>query len=173
MNTGRFRCTMSISASFPWPLPNLRPSRSGDTGPWLVIPGDRPPMDRLTRKFVWKLQKEIPVVLRRTGKRERLRVKLPYADDNRKWLRNGRRTDPAWFDANGDRPGYWEVPKAWFNDFVDRALERYGKVYIIQPYRAVEICSPACQNAVGHECQCSCMGEHHGTGSDGSWFEVS
>lgn len=30
---------------------------------------------------------------------------------------------------------YWELPKSWFNDLVDRALQRYGKVYIIQPYR--------------------------------------
>ena len=130
-------------------------------------------MDRLTLRFVWTLQRLIPVALRRTGKGELLRVKLPYADDNRQWLRNGRRTKPVWFDAKGDHPGYWELPRAWFNDFVGRALARYGKVYIIQPYRAQEICAPACQNAVGHECQCSCMGEHHGAGNDGSWFEVS
>jgi hypothetical protein len=72
-----------------------------------------------------------------------------------------------------DKHRYWELPKAWFNDFVDRSLSRYGKVYIIQPYREQEKCAPACQNATGHECQCSCMGEHHGAGNDGSWFEVS
>ena len=68
---------------------------------------------------------------------------------------------------------YWELPKSWFNDFVDRALQRYGKVYIIQPYREQEICARACQEALGHECQCSCMGANHGVGNDGSWFEVS
>lgn len=130
-------------------------------------------MDRLTLTFVWKLQKETPVVLRRTGNGERLRVKLPYENNNRQWLRNARRTNPEWFDAKGDQPGYWELPKVWFNDFVDRALARYGKVYIIQPYRPQEICSPACQNALRHECQCSCMGAHHGTGTGGGWFEVS
>jgi hypothetical protein len=26
---------------------------------------------------------------------------------------------------------YRELPKSWFNDFVDRALQRFGKVYII------------------------------------------
>lgn len=130
-------------------------------------------MYKLTLSFVWKHQKEVPVVLRRTGKGERLRVKLPYATDNRSWLRNGRRTNPEWIEACGDQPGYWELPKSWFDDFVDRALARYGKVYIIQPFRAQEICSPACQNAKGHECQCSCMGAHHGAGNDGSWFDVS
>ena len=65
------------------------------------------------------------------------------------------------------------LPKSWFNDFVDRALRRYGKVYIIQPYREQEICAQACQEAQGHECQCSCMGANHGIGNDGNWFEVS
>lgn len=130
-------------------------------------------MDRLTLNYVWKLQRATPVVLRRSAKGARLRVRLPFADDNRRWLRDGRRSNPVWFGASGDRPGYWEIPKAWFNDFVDRSLTRYGKIYIVQPYRAQEICSPACQNATGHECQCSCMGEHHGARNDGSWFEVS
>jgi hypothetical protein len=120
------------------------------------------------RKLVWN-QRQVPVVVRRTGKGERLRARLPFAEDNRIWLRNGRRTDPEWVIGQD----YWELPKAWFNDFVNRALRRYGRVYIIQPYREQEICSPACQNAIGHECQCSCMGEHHGAGNDGSWFEVS
>jgi len=37
-------------------------------------------------------------------------------------------------------------------------LAKYSKVYVIQPYREQEKCSPTCQNAIGHECQCSCMG---------------
>lgn len=128
-------------------------------------------MERL--KFIWMRQRDIPVVLRRTGKGERLRVKLPYARDNGRWLRKERPARPAWIDAVGERPGYWELPKAWLNDLVDRALLRYGKVYIIQPYRAQEICAAQCQNAVGHDCQCSCMGEHHGVGVGEGWFEVS
>lgn len=126
-------------------------------------------VDRLTLGYVWK-QKQIPVVLRRTGRGERLRVRMPYHDANREWLRNGRRTAPTWI---GGIEAYWELPKAWFNDFVDRALLRFGKVYIIQPYREQEVCARACQDASGHECQCSCMGANHGAGNDGSWFEVS
>lgn len=126
------------------------------------------PMDDLTLRHVWG-QERIPVVLRRTGKGQLLRVRLPYAKGNRDWLRNGRRGSPAWI-ADGK---YWELPKAWFNDFVDRALGKYGKVYVIQPFREQEKCAPACQNAVGHECEFSCMGRYHGAGNDGSWFEVS
>lgn len=119
-------------------------------------------------KRVWG-QEQTPVVLRRTGKGQRLRVRLPYAETNRQWLQNGRRTSPVWMP----RKKYWELPKAWFNDFVERSLRQYGKVYVIQPYREQEKCAPACQNAIGHECQCSCMGSNHGAGNDGSWFVVS
>lgn len=119
-------------------------------------------------KHVWG-QKGMPVVLRRNGKGEKLRVRLPFSDDNRHWLQNGRRTTPAW----SGKHQCWELPKAWFNDFVTQALNRYGKLYVIQPYREQEKCSPACLNATGHECECSCMGANHGAGNDGSWFEVT
>ena len=125
-------------------------------------------MDDAKLTKIWN-QHEIPVILRRTGKGQLLRARLPYADNNRVWLQADRRISPAWIA--GKR--YWEIPKAWFNDFVERALRTFGQVYVIQPYREQEKCSPACLNAVGHECQCSCMGRNHGAGNDGSWFEIS
>jgi hypothetical protein len=125
-------------------------------------------MERLTLRYIWD-QKQTPVVLRHAGSGEKIRERMPFADDNRQWLQNGRLTKPDWIVKGA----YWELPKSWFNDFVDRALQRYGKVYIIQPYREQEICARACQEAKGHECQCSCLGANHGIGNDGSWFEVS
>lgn len=119
-------------------------------------------------KSVWR-QSEVPVILRRGGKGELLRIRLPYSEDNKIWLQNGQRNRPEWIPGGK----YWEAPKAWFNDFVRRALRRYGRLYIIQPFREQEVCAPACMNAAGHECQCSCMGANHGVGNDGSWFEVS
>jgi hypothetical protein len=121
-----------------------------------------------TLKSVWN-QTRIPVVLRRGGKGQRLRIRLPFAEDNRPWLQADRRTAATWLREHR----CWEVPKAWFNEFVEKALHRYGFLYVIQPYREQEKCAPACLNAVGHECQCSCMGANHGAGNDGSWFEVS
>ena len=118
--------------------------------------------------WVWN-QKQIPVILRRGGKGQRIRLRLPYSSDNRSWLKGCHRTSPAWIKEGK----YWETPKAWFNDLVDRAMDRYKKVYVVQPYREQEKCAPACMNATGHECQCSCMGANHGAGNDGSWFEVS
>lgn len=119
-------------------------------------------------KKVWN-QQDIPVILRR-GKGHRTRLRLPFAKENRSWIQGGRKRDPKWFHAKH----YWEIPQAWFNDLVSRLLSRFGKVYVIQPYREQEKCAPACWNAKGHECQCSCMGEHHGTGDPGGrWFIAS
>lgn len=117
---------------------------------------------------VWR-QTTTPVIIRRTKSGQQHRLRLPYGTDNRDWIRNGRRTNPIW----QPQQRYWEIPKSWFNDFINRALVRYGKVYIIQPFRVQEKCAPACMNAIGHECQCSCMGLNHGAGNDGSWFEVN
>lgn len=121
-----------------------------------------------TLRAVWN-HARIPVVLRRGGKGQRLRIRLPFAEDNRRWLQADKRTAPVWLSEHR----YWEVPKAWFNEFVENALHRYGSLYVIQPYREQEKCASACLNATGHECQCSCMGANHGVGNDGSWFEVS
>jgi hypothetical protein len=125
-------------------------------------------MDQLTLSYVWK-QKQIPVVLRRTGRGERIRVRLPFADDNRHWLQNGRRTAPEWI---GGTEAYWELPKSWFNDLGDRALVRYGKI---------SFSSTASRRSAGeHARKRSVMsanvhawGANHGAGNDGSWFEVS
>lgn len=119
-------------------------------------------------RIIWN-QPRIPVVIRRGGKGQSPRVRLPFADNNRAWLGDGRPRSPTWIV----RDKYWEIPKSWFNDFVQRALKKYGKLYVIQPYREQEKCAAACMNAKGHDCNCSCMGANHGAGNDGSWFEVS
>lgn len=125
-------------------------------------------LEKVRRKAIWD-QKQIPVVLRRGKKGQRIRVRLPSSDDSESWLRNGRRALPKWVESLE----CWELPKKWFSDFVERALNRFGSVYVFQPYREQEKCSPACLNAGKHECQCSCMGANHGIGNDGSWFEIS
>lgn len=118
---------------------------------------------------VWD-QEAVPVVLRRTGKGEKIRVRLPYRGrSNRAWLRTLGPTQPEWVPSGR----FWELPKTWFNDFVKQALLKYDQLYVVQPVREQEKCSPKCLNAEGHECECSCLGANHGTGNDGSWFEVT
>jgi hypothetical protein len=120
--------------------------------------------DRL--RTVWN-QQIIPVIMR--SKKGRPRLRLPYADDNRRWIQNGRRNSPDWI--NGKK--HWEMPMAWFNDLVMRSLDRFGSLYIIQPYAHQEKCAPACMRALGHECQCSCMGANHGAGMTNDWLVIS
>lgn len=117
---------------------------------------------------IWR-QAEIPVVYRK-GKGHKLLVKLPDSNTHEKWLKNERRNNPNW----NVKKKCWEIPKAWFNDTVNRCLEKWGQLYIIQPHAAHEVCARTCWEAEGHECQCSCLGEHHGSERpSGRWFEVS
>lgn len=118
---------------------------------------------------IWN-QGTIPVILRRDGYREKLRARIPEGQKCGQWMDSLGKSHPTWIITEG---GYWELPKKWFNNFVNHALDRYGSLYVIQPYREQEKCAPACMNAAGHECECSCMGANHGAGNDGSWFEVS
>lgn len=126
---------------------------------------------------VWK-QDTVPVIVRK-GKGHKLRVKLPKAREDFELLRRAQAflqatrpkgRQPVWlYQFNG-----WEVSQDWFSELVDHILNRFGAVYIIQPYREQEKCASACMNARGYECQCSCMGSNHGAGGpDAGWFEVS
>jgi hypothetical protein len=117
---------------------------------------------------IW-FQTKVPVVYRPGGS-ERLLVRLPYAAGNRVWLKGQRRNKPKW-NATHKR---WEIPKSWFEDVVRRAMAKYGAVYVIEPFRLQKKCAPACWNAKGLECDCSCMGQNHGTGDpSGRWYFIS
>lgn len=68
---------------------------------------------------------------------------------------------------------YWIVPAAWYDKLVEKALKKFGRVYLIQVYRELQVCAPACWNARGYHCECSCMGANHGTGHPGGgWYEL-
>ena len=115
-------------------------------------------------------QKNIPILYRCDIKGSPLYVKLPYTSDNMFWLRNGAKREPKW----NRHFEWWETPKSWFNDLVSRSLHQYDRIYVIQPYKEQEKCSPACRNASGHKCSCSCMGAHHGSkNAENNWFVVS
>ena len=126
---------------------------------------------------IWR-QDKIPVIVRK-GKGFKLRVRIPNFVNSFEWKTKSRAmlqsvkprgSQPVWVPRfNG-----WEIPQTWFSDLVDQLLKRFGAVYIIQPFRPQEICAPGCMNAVGHECNCSCMGANHGSGGPGGeWFVAS
>jgi hypothetical protein len=108
------------------------------------------------------------VVFRDTAQ-NRLLVKLPYAADNRAWLKTEHTRRPEWVPAFK----CWQVPKAWLDDVTRRLCQRYGQVYLIQPYRERETCAPACWDATGLECECSCLGANHGQGQGRGWYVIA
>lgn len=119
-------------------------------------------------KAVWH-QKLIPVAFRQPGRKPVL-LRLPFDKSNREWLKEGHRNQPNW----NQQWKCWELPKAWFEDVVKRSLVRYGKIYVIHPFQVQQKCAPACWDAVGLDCECSCMGANHGSGNPpGKWYVVS
>jgi len=119
-------------------------------------------------RAVWH-QKQVPVVFRRE-KPLPLLVKIPYAQGNRAWLRDNRHNIPDW----DEKYKAWETPQAWFEKNIKLCIQRYEACYVIQLYRERQICAPACWNAIGIDCECSCMGENHGSGHPGGrWYEIA
>lgn len=116
---------------------------------------------------IWN-QKKIPVIYRNTANGTKILLRLPFFENSRTWLRDDRKTKPIW----DKEKKYWEIPKAWFNDTIERCLRKFKYIYIIQPHSVFEKCAPACWNAQGHECQCSCLGANHGSQSSNGYFIV-
>ena len=118
-------------------------------------------------------QSTVPV-LARPETTPPLFVRLPFASDNRAWLQECGRKNPVL--VRGPKTGriHWEIPMAWFSPLIRRCLERYGRVYVIQPLDRSEVCARSCWEARGDICECSCIGTNHGGGEpDGAWKEVS
>ncbi|GEM_PF-566510 len=124
--------------------------------------------DNQQLREVWN-QRAIPVVFRR-GPGEGLMIRMPYSSQNREWIKAEHRREPNW----NMKFRCWETPRSWFDDLVTRFLRKFGKVYVIQAFREQQKCAPACWNATGFDCECSCMGQNHGSGNPaGCWHIVS
>ncbi|HCY17382.1 MAG TPA: hypothetical protein DHV21_15670 [Curvibacter sp.] len=116
---------------------------------------------------IWR-QGRIPVVFRRERPLPLL-IKLPYSLSNKEWLRDGQVRKPSWDAAYKS----WEVPQAWFERVVRLCVRRHRWCYVVQLHRERQVCAPACWNAEGMDCECSCMGANHGGGQPvGRWYEV-
>ena len=123
------------------------------------------PIQNLTR--FWS-ETRLPVVFQRQRPAPLL-VRLPFAPDNKVWLRNGGRRVPGWDKEHGA----WEVPQAWFERTIKLSFKRYLACYVIQLHREKEVCARACWDAFGADCECSCMGVNHGSGQPaGRWYEI-
>ena len=117
-------------------------------------------MDEGTReqlKAVWR-QTRAPVIYRR-GSPHDLMVKLPGGEDERGWLRQPGKHRPRW----NRQYAAFEVPQAWHDPLIYRCADRFGEVYVIQPFNAFQKCALKCREAQGEECECQCGGEFHGS----------
>jgi len=92
-------------------------------------------------------------------------ARIPSLKGNRRWLHEtvGIRSP----ELRGDR---WHLPRNCLMRLVTAAVDRYGHAVLCRDVSRLSRCTRACQEATGPECQCSCMGAHHGQES-GAWFE--
>jgi hypothetical protein len=128
--------------------------------------------EKLDPIAIWEDRRERRPRIFCTGKSPLL-VKLPFAEDNREWLRGEKRNKPKW----QPRDKFWEVPYSWRGDVIRRAIDRYGAAIVIKRSTSTaEKCAPACWNATNDvtECVCSCGGLYHGTHANpGGFYEIN
>ncbi|MER7960016.1 hypothetical protein [Streptomyces sp. NPDC096030] len=92
-------------------------------------------------------------------------AKIPARKGNRRWLHGtvGIRSP----EFNGDR---WNLPRSSLVRLVTGAVDRFGFIVLWRDMAKLSRCTRACLEATGVECQCSCLGAHHGQDAAG-WFE--
>ncbi|MFS1303986.1 endonuclease domain-containing protein [Streptosporangium longisporum] len=92
-------------------------------------------------------------------------AKIPAMTGNRRWLHQivGIRSPRL----HNDR---WQLPRNCLVKLVTAAIDRYGYIVVWRDMSKLSRCSKKCLEAEGVECDCSCMGAHHGGSSD-VWFE--
>jgi hypothetical protein len=94
-------------------------------------------------------------------------AKIPPRKGNYRWLHHHLAIRSPRLD--GDR---WHLPRNCLLKFVTAAVDRYGYVAVYRDMSKLSRCNRLCLEAQGMECDCSCMGAHHGTADSGGWFEV-
>lgn len=91
----------------------------------------------------------------------RIVLAMPYGPDNKQWLKDalGKRIRFAY-----QGKGKWTVARCHLGTLVEALCDRFGEVHLFLDFRGVERCDARCRNATGRECDCRCLGRHHGQG---------
>lgn len=91
-----------------------------------------------------------------------LELSIPYAMDNRKFLRSilGGNAKIGW-DRNRR---LWIIPRAKFRELYELVPKRTGvlEIELFAIHSEKKRCDTRCVNAVGFECVCECAGANHG-----------
>lgn len=97
---------------------------------------------------------------------------MPNARGNREWLRDvcGPGTRPDW-----DKPTRtWRVARPHFRKVISALVARHGVIAVCVDIVVTRACGSWCRDARGDECDCSCLGENHGSGTwTAGWVPVS
>ncbi|MER7652525.1 MULTISPECIES: endonuclease domain-containing protein [Streptomyces] len=92
-------------------------------------------------------------------------AKIPPRKGNRRLLHETVRIRSP--QLNGDR---WQLPRSCLVRLVTAAIDRYGFIVLWRDMSKLSRCTRACLEASGAECDCACLGAHHGQDA-GGWFE--
>lgn len=113
---------------------------------------------------------KLPVLLN-TKTKGKIMLRFPNEEKHEDFVAGGQRSEPEW------KPyGAWFVARSALRSHAQRCIAKWGGCWIVQSYREKEVCAPACQNAIGLECHCSCMGLYHGheaEATSGKWHVVN
>lgn len=87
----------------------------------------------------------------------RLRITMPYSPWNRAWLKEicGARTRPLWTGK------HWEVARVHFRAVAEALAEKFGEADAYLDVVTRTLCTDACRDARGTECDCVCEGRNH------------
>lgn len=94
-----------------------------------------------------------------------VRLKIPYANDNRAWISGLGIRAAKW---NKDR-GYWELPRTSWHKTLAGLCARFDPVRDVRDNHVNTrvVCNVKCQTAAGPDCECSCGGQYHQTAAGG------
>jgi hypothetical protein len=95
-------------------------------------------------------------------------ARTPAGEADLPWLRGTVCVRSPRLDADGR----WQLPRSCATRLVTAAIDRYGYVVLWRDMSRLSRCTKACLEAVGTECDCSCLGLHHGESAADGWFEA-
>lgn len=93
-------------------------------------------------------------------------AKLPARKGNFQWLHRALKVRSP--KLEGDR---WTLPRTCLTRLVRASIDRFGYVALVRDMSKLSRCDRRCLEADGSECQCTCLGLHHGENAH-AWIDA-
>lgn len=95
-------------------------------------------------------------------------ARLPFVPETRRWLQQAVQVrSPKW----DPKQMVWVLPRNCATRLLRAAIDRFGGVEVYRDMTKLSRCTRSCLEAAGAECDCSCLGAHHGA-SSANWYEI-